>query len=909
MRQLFLLIAGSFCLCLHAQKAAILGKPALDTNALRNWSEPVNGGGISDDGAYIWYGYGTGSKDIRIVVIQSSNDNWKREIKGPAYGGNFTKDSKQFIVKGTGDSLFTFKLGTNQCTFLLHVKSYTLTGARVNEKLIYQRIGTDSVLIVRDLNTGAEQQYKNVKSYKVTDDGENLLLIKYDTVIGSNQSNLCWIDLKSQTENAIRKASNASNFVINSGSNHLVFVVETKQDNQSSVTIWHYKKGMDTAEILINNESIGIDSGLAIDNESPVFSKNGDRLFFKLKTKSIATTSPDAVQVDIWNHKDFKLQTEQMDHQKHLKPEQFAATFNFKNNRIVRLQQEGESIAQADDAYTVVWKGNFDFDGIYRYPVDSTNKLYILSNSDGSKKVVKKDLSNSTLYVISPTGKWLVYFDNDKENYFSYEMATGTIRNITKSIPVSLANEEYKDIKSNSNYNVGIAGWLEDDSSILIYDEYDIWQVDPRGIKTPINLTRSYGYRNRIRLRLWSMPDLNSFRRTAMSIPLHEPLIVSGFSEINKHDGLYAISLNISTKPNLLTEGPWYMNGSAGRNQSPDYYFAPKKAANANTWLIMRQSFDDAPNFYITHDLTNYKRVSDIQPQKEFNWLVAELLHYKKADGDSGTAILYKPENFDPAKKYPIVFQYYEHLSNELYFYHRAGRMGIEINIPEYVSNGYIVCIPDIKYHKGYPGSSAFLAVMGAANYLSGQSWVDVKHMGLDGHSFGGYETNYLITHTHLFAAASEAAGPVDFISGYGGLYAVFLEYFWFENGQGRIGATLWQRPDLYIENSPVFKLDQVTTPLLMMHNRRDDRVPFSQAIELFTGLRRLGKPVWMLQYDHGSHVVNGKDAWDYQTRMRQFFDHYLKGAPPPKWMTEGVPARMKGIDTGLELDTSGKKP
>jgi hypothetical protein len=94
-----------------------------------------------------------------------------------------------------------------------------------------------------------------------------------------------------------------------------------------------------------------------------------------------------------------------------------------------------------------------------------------------------------------------------------------------------------------------------------------------------------------------------------------------------------------------------------------------------------------------------------------------------------------------------------------------------------------------------------------------------------------------------------------------------------------------------------------------MMSNKADGDVPFPQGVEMFTALRRLGKKAWMLQYDGEDHMVFDAAAADLTVRMKQFFDHYLKGAPPPKWMTEGVPARLKGIDSGLELDTSGKQP
>lgn len=213
------------------------------------------------------------------------------------------------------------------------------------------------------------------------------------------------------------------------------------------------------------------------------------------------------------------------------------------------------------------------------------------------------------------------------------------------------------------------------------------------------------------------------------------------------------------------------------------------------------------------------------------------------------------------------------------------------------------MCTPDIQYKVGHPGPSAYNCVVSAVQYLNRMPWVDSKRVGVQGHSFGGYEVNYLITHCHLFAAACAASGVSDLISSYANNLRGGYPIYHTEYGQGRIGATLWQRPDLYILNSPIFKADQVTTPLLMMQNKEDGAVPYAQGVELFTSLRRLGKRAWLLQYDGNGHSLNGGAASeDYTIRMTQFFDHYLKGAPAPKWMLEGIPVKRKGKENGFDL-------
>ena len=288
-------------------------------------------------------------------------------------------------------------------------------------------------------------------------------------------------------------------------------------------------------------------------------------------------------------------------------------------------------------------------------------------------------------------------------------------------------------------------------------------------------------------------------------------------------------------------------------------------------------------------------------------------MEWKLPNGNPNQGILYKPENFDPSKKYPVIFQIYEEKSNGLHAYVLPGALdgSCNINIASYVSHGYVVFSPDIFPRVGHPGQSALDSVESAVKYLSKKPWIDSKRMGIEGCSYGGFETNFVVTHSKAFAAAVAASGGTDFISYYGGLGGGGgSEQGKFEVGQYRILASLWERPELYFENSPVLRANRVVTPLLIMHTPADGAVPFAQAVEFFTGLRRLGKKAWMLQYDIGNHGLDEKrPAEDFSIRMEQFFDHYLRDAPPPKWMTEGVLARVKGIETGLELDTSGREP
>jgi dipeptidyl aminopeptidase/acylaminoacyl peptidase len=291
--------------------------------------------------------------------------------------------------------------------------------------------------------------------------------------------------------------------------------------------------------------------------------------------------------------------------------------------------------------------------------------------------------------------------------------------------------------------------------------------------------------------------------------------------------------------------------------------------------------------------------------QKEYNWLTAELMHWKMFDGKMSEGILYKPENFDPTKKYPIIFYFYERNADGLYSYKQPSPSASTVNIPYFTSNGYLVFDPNIYYKTGEPGQSAYNSVVSAAKMLSKMPWVDSTRMAIQGQSWGGYQVAYLVTRTNIFRAAGAGAPVSNMTSAYGGIRwgTGINRQFQYEKTQSRIGATLWQRPDLYIKNSPLFAADKIKTPLLLMHNDADGAVPWYQGIEMFTAMKRLGKPVWLLQYNGEDHnLVERKNRKDLSVRLSQFFDYWLKDAKPADWIKKGLPATQKGITWGLDV-------
>lgn len=253
-----------------------------------------------------------------------------------------------------------------------------------------------------------------------------------------------------------------------------------------------------------------------------------------------------------------------------------------------------------------------------------------------------------------------------------------------------------------------------------------------------------------------------------------------------------------------------------------------------------------------------------------------------------------------------MICYFYEKLSNGLYDYKEPAPIRSAMNVPFFVSRGYIVFMPDIEYKTGYPGQSAYDYIVSGARALVKKGWVDSTNMALQGHSWGGYQAAQLATMTKLFKAVWAGAPVANMTSAYGGIrWESGISRQWqYERAQSRIGGTLWEKLPLYLQNSPLFHLDKVTAPMVIMANDADGAVPWYQGIELFTGLRRLGKKVWMFNYNGQGHgLTQRQDMRDYQVRMQQFFDWILKGEKPAKWITDGVPAVKKGKEWGLEID------
>ncbi|MDR3714165.1 MAG: prolyl oligopeptidase family serine peptidase [Puia sp.] len=890
-------------------------KPVIDSVAIHHWPWLSRYPGISGDGRFMMYIVENVPVGSGTMVVRATGGEWKKEFPGVS-GGVFSTDSRQFIFLRS-DTLYFLSLGVEGMSGIAGVVFYSQSVS--GRWLVYQLAGTGHELVLRDMGSGQEHRFGNVAGY-LLDEAEDGLLVKRETKTNDQVvTTLERIPLPAGSLSVIwsdrdHPGVKLQAYAMDRLGTQVAFMTGRQAGERTAHTISHYRLGMDKPEERASDGPGGIGGGLSVDGGRLQFSADGGHIFIGLVSHEVAPKpAPDAISVDVWSYQDSLLQSAQLYQIKNGSPAVYTAVIATGGGPVIRLEYGSESIQARQPAgdYVVVNRNNNPGD---RFWLERPDSNWLVSLRDGSR--IPLGTVGYSEFVFSPDGRYLVYYDAGREgNYFSYDLRTGKECKLSSGIPArwlawtdDFSYTRGKGPAAGPTDAVGVVGWLPGDTALLVSGNYDIWKLSLEGHK-PVNITRGYGRLHHTKLRVVDDQSISINGNTTIYLP-GDTLLLVAFDTKTKYNGFYRVDLSGWKDPTFLSMGPWTLWHKSGMICIAPNEFSeglkPLKALATNTWLVLRSTATDAPNYYLTHDFRTYRALTDLQPQRDYNWLTTELVSWTQPDGITAQGVLYKPTNFDPHKRYPVLFNYYQQLSHRVYeFPQPEYTESAHINIPWFVSRGYLVFTPDIYYRNGEMGPSVCATIVSAARRLSELPYVDVHRMALTGHSWGGAETNYLVTHTHQFAAVlSGAAGHngVDLISN-----SLFLD------GTGSnsleryerddIGSTLWQRPDLWIKNSPIFQADQVTSPLLIFYCKFD--TDWERAVEFFIALRRLGKKVWLLQYDHGGHGVFGRDAEDFTIRVTQFFDHYLKDRPAPAWMTRGIPAKLKGIETGYEFDTN----
>lgn len=706
--------------------------------------------------------------------------------------------------------------------------------------------------------------------------------------------------------------------VVSEDNRHLVFYanLDTTKQGKDHISILYYTDGMPQAAVLLDNNLEDLQENWRIsENRALIFSKSGHRLFFGiapvLPEKDTTLPASEKAQLDIWHYKDPYVQPQQLINLNRDLKKSYLCVADLKDGQEKnKMPSVSWRQLSADEYMTVQVPQEYDASwgycvSKYPYQIESTwdsnprSDLYLIDIADGTARLLLEDMYISQISA-SPEGNFLVWYNNKEKQWYTYHVKTEKIVCLTKGMDVSFDNEEHDSPSMASSY--GFGGWLEEDKALFLNDRFDVWQLDPMGITSPVNITEGLGRKENITFRIIRLDKPRSGSTfpgmIKDAIKQKTTLYFSAFDNKTKENGYYYKEMG-KRRP-VLTR--WVME--------PMTFVNLIKPEEGKVMIYSKHNFENSPNVWLTaNHFKTQVQITDINPQqKEYNWGTAELVHWQSANGLDLDGILYKPEDFDPAKKYPMLLYFYEKSAHTIHSYRAPAPSRSTINIPFFVSNGYIVFVPDIVYRIGHPGESAIECIVpGVKKLIAENPWIDADNIGIQGQSWGGYQVAYMITQPETFKwkAAGAGAPVANMTSAYGGVRwgSGMIRQFQYEHTQSRIGKTLWDGFDLYIENSPLFFADKVETPLLIMHNDQDDAVPWYQGIEYFTALRRLGKPVWMLQYNKEVHNLRERvNAKDLSIRLEQFFNHYLKGAPMPVWMKTGVPATLKGIDWGYEL-------
>lgn len=749
-------------------------------------------------------------------------------------------------------------------------------------------------LVIRNLRTAQEDTIKNVTSYTLAESGNKIALVIHPPKKDSLAQTGVWLwDVAARKADTLSRGHGSfTQFAFDKKGTQLAYLGsrDSAKALQKFHALYYFKNGQDSAHIAVSKTTSGIPAGWSVsENGTPYFSKNGEKLFFGTAPipapKDTTIVDFEVAKVDVWHYKDDYLQTMQLKSLDRDLKKNYTAVFYPQQQRMVQLSDEQlENLITADEGNALYALGTTDANHrVAMQWTGSTQKsAYLVNTQTGARKLITAEVDG--MFSISPQGRYVLWFDMKQSNWNTYETTTGTIRNISANIPVQITDEEMDMPDDPRPY--GNTGWLEDDRYVYLNDRYDIWQVDPSGKEAPVMITKGFGRQTKTALRNVRLDREQRFLKPKQT------LLLSAQNDSTRYGGFYTLRLNDKKAPKEIVMGPYT-------------YASVDKAKDAEMYIFQRHNFSESPDLFGGADIAKATRLSHLNPQqKDYNWGTAELFTWDTYNGKTTQGILYKPEDFDPNKKYPVILYFYERLTDGLYSYQPPAPTPSRLNITFFVSRGYIVLAPDIRYETGHPGKSAYDYVVSGAEALAKNPWIDRSNMAIQGQSWGGYQVAYLITATPMFKAAWAGAPVANMTSAYGGIRweSGMNRQFQYEHTQSRIGATLWEKPELYIENSPLFHLPKVTTPVVLMHNDADGAVPWYQSIEMFTGLRRLGKPVWMLNYNNDAHnLMMRPNRKDIQVRQQQFFDHYLKGAPAPIWLSKGVPATEKGKNWGLD--------
>lgn len=808
-----------------------------------------------------------------------------------------------------GDSLSIFDMDKGKITVLHTMKSFKTPkeyggyvayqlepGGHPTDSLVINKLRKKeskedgSRMIIRNLVTEQEDTFLFVRNYQFSEKGEKLV---YHTS-GDDSLSLAGVhvvDLKSgRDQQILQTEGDIYHLDFDENGHQLSFTVDndTTEVRHRPYELYRWSVDDSSAIKVADNNSEFLPSGWQMSNyDAPYYSEDGSKLFFGIAPPILLQDSlildDEIVNVEVWSHTDGLLHTQQKVRESRDREKTFLCYYDMNKNRIVQLAKDHiQDVKIRDNSKYAIGVDDSKYQQSISWLGYSYKDIYQIDMETGKSKLALSRLPSYPR--LSPNGNYFTWFNREDGKHYSYDFE--------KEIAFLLTDRELGIFQDEENdrpmdpRSYGTGGWTVGEKEIAIYDRYDIWLALPNRSRKIRKITN--GRKDKIEYRIVKLDKESDF------IP-SDKWLVKWIDHKTKDEGYAHVNVE-SGEVTQLFSGPYRLDRS------------PRKAKNSNDVVWTKENYQIFPDLIHSDTIfSNESKISSANPQQsDYKWGSIQMHEWIDSEGEKRKGLLVLPDGFDPEKKYPLLVNFYERNSQNLHRHRAPYAHRSTINYAYYSSKGYVLFNPDVYYQNGYPGKSCEIAVISGVESLIEKGFIDKDRIGVQGHSWGGYQVAHLLTKTDIFKCAESGAPVVNMISAYGGIRwgSGMSRMFQYEKTQSRLGATLWENPELYIENSPVFNLDKVNTPVLILHNDEDGAVPWYQGIEYFVGLRRLGKPTWLLNYNNEPHwPVKWQNRLDFNIRMEQFFDHYLMDTPMPRWMKRGVPALEKGILQGLEVD------
>jgi dienelactone hydrolase len=515
--------------------------------------------------------------------------------------------------------------------------------------------------------------------------------------------------------------------------------------------------------------------------------------------------------------------------------------------------------------------------------------IYKVDVSSGARTLIDKAVSRA--YGTSPDSKWYLYAKGKLARVVNLETATAVTLDASGTPTRSYINED-----DDHDYDLplwGVGGWTRDGKSVLLYDKFDIWSVPLDGSRAT-NITRGVGRSQSITFRITRFGGGGGGGRgggagaaDSAGIDMTKEMTLAATGRLSKRVGYWKV-----TPGQVPQEVIWTDKNIGGII----------KAADADRMLFTQQSVDEFPDVWVTNtSFASPRKMTDVNPiLKEYAWSAGRvLIDYTNSKGQKLQGTLMLPAGYEPGKRYPMLVEFYELRSQNHFNFSQPGYSNSP-QLSTYASNGYLVFEPDVVYEIGKPGSSAVDCITAAVKKVIELGYADPKKIGLHGHSWSGYQSSYIVTQTDMFAAVVTGAPPTNLLSFYNELYksSGTVQQGITTVGQVRMGrdVTPFNNTKLYIDQSPIFHVDKIRTPFMILHGMEDGAVDYVEGLQFFNAARAAGKQVILLSYPGEAHNLTNRDNQkDFTIRMKQYFDTYLMDKPMPKWMAEGLPQVRKG--------------